>query len=124
MDRARNLEKTSLINCTGHPTQIRGCVLVPRTQQSGSKYNLSSTNSRLLVPFKGKTKTMGDRSFAGGVYLHSGTHCHLRNVRSRTLARLDVNSRHISLELLFISRNISLTIAFLCNAIIIILDLT
>ena len=33
-----NLEKTSLINCTGHPIiterpkQIRGCVLVPRTQ--------------------------------------------------------------------------------------------
>ena len=36
--RTCNLEKTSLINCTGHPimhitpTQIRGCVLVPRTQ--------------------------------------------------------------------------------------------
>ena len=28
-----NLKKTSLFNCTGHPTQIRGCVLVPRTQQ-------------------------------------------------------------------------------------------
>ena len=28
-----NLKKNpSLINCTGHPTQIRGCVLVPRTQ--------------------------------------------------------------------------------------------
>ena len=25
-------KKTSLINCTEHPTQIRGCVLVPRTQ--------------------------------------------------------------------------------------------
>lgn len=32
--------------------------------QSGSKYNLRSTNSRLLVPFKRKTKTMDDRSFA------------------------------------------------------------
>lgn len=32
--------------------------------QSGSKYNLRSTNSRLLVPFKPKTKTMDDRSFA------------------------------------------------------------
>lgn len=94
--------------------------------QSGSKYNLSSTNSRLLDPFKGKTKTMGHRSFAGGLHLHSrsGTHCHLRDVRSRTLARLEVNLRHISLVLLFISRNINLTIAFLCNAIIIILDLT
>ena len=27
-----NLKKTSLINCTEHLTQIRGCVLVPRTQ--------------------------------------------------------------------------------------------
>ena len=27
-----NLEKTSLINCTGHPTEMRGCVLVPRKQ--------------------------------------------------------------------------------------------
>ena len=25
-------KRTSLINCTEHPTQIRGCVLVPRTQ--------------------------------------------------------------------------------------------
>ena len=33
--------------------------------QSGSKYNLQPTNSRLLVPFKDKTKkTIGDWSFA------------------------------------------------------------
>ena len=29
-----NLKKTAVVNCTEHPTQIRGCVPVPRTQQS------------------------------------------------------------------------------------------
>ena len=30
--RTCNLKKTSLINCTEHPTQISGSILVPRTQ--------------------------------------------------------------------------------------------
>ena len=55
------------------------------------------------------------------LYLHSGTHCQLSYAQSRTL---NVNSRHISMGLLFINRNVNLTIAFLCNTVTIIFYLT
>ena len=45
-----NLKKTSLINCTEHQTQIRACILVPRTQKAFQYKVLNSilfTNKKL-----------------------------------------------------------------------------
>ena len=35
-------QKISPINCTGHPTEIKGCVLVPRTQSYSHQWNTRS----------------------------------------------------------------------------------
>ena len=54
--------------------------------QSGSKYNLWSTNRHLLVPFKRKLRRQWVIDRLQRLHLHSGTHRHLSYAQSWTLS--------------------------------------